>query len=91
MIRKLRESQQECDSIVKHVIEALFSKRIIKLVKTTVKYLSNVEFDRTNAEENEITRCFKFVAIKIQNVLDFLMNLIQHPGHTYNTAGTYVI
>jgi len=64
MIRKLRESQQECDSIVKHVIEALFSKRIIKLVKTTVKYLSNVEFDRTNAEENEITRCFKFYCYK---------------------------
>jgi len=26
--------------------------RIIKLVKANVKYLSNVEFDRTNAEEN---------------------------------------
>jgi len=65
--------------------------RIIKLVKANVKCLSNVEFDQTNSEENEILDVSNFVAIKIQNVLDFLRNLLQHPEHTYNTAGTYGI
>jgi len=45
--------------------------RIITLVKASVKYLSNVQFDRTNAEENEITRCFKFYGCRNSKCFGF--------------------
>jgi hypothetical protein len=38
--------------------------KIIRLVKANIEYLSSVEFDWPNAEENEITRGFKFHGYK---------------------------